>query len=201
VGIAAKLCLLQLATGGRSRDVILVNIFTPINEEYIRVHNITKRKIDADVLVLAKPVLLSVFPGGTDEFMKCMAAARNAILSIDMHRIPPEAVEMTAWENVFYPSLRYNFQWNKITSVESTVQSWSGKMRRLLESIADSQTSPSLRALFGGGRGTHQLRKLYVVLSHRQSNTHMKEPAWIKHVLGHSTYDTSLLYNSMSITE
>jgi hypothetical protein len=201
VGIAAGLCLLQLASGGRSRDVIFVNVFTPMNEEYIRVDNISKRKIDAEALVLAKPILLSVFPDGTTGFMKCVTRTRNALLNAEMHRIPPEAVQMLNYDDDVYPSLRYDFQWNKNTSVESVVLSWSGKMRRLLESVVDGQASVTLRRLFGNGRGTHQLRKLYVILSHRQTNSSMKEPAWIKQVLGHSTYDTSLLYNSMSITE
>lgn len=193
--LASSLCLLQLATGGRARDVIFVNIVTPEEHGWVRISNITKKKIEDSDVEIVKPLLKSAFES-TDEFMTVWCRIRTAILSI----APKEVLSYIQWNKCgeyTYPSLDYQKQWDKSNQVESFIGAWSAKMRRILRSVSYRSRSKSVEDLLGRGKGTHQLRKLYVACSHRQSGTHMKEPAWAQRVLGHANYETSLLYTNM----
>lgn len=73
---------------------------------------------------------------------------------------------------------------------------WEASMVRVLKE-ADKQYKFDV---FVGGKGTHQLRKLYVAFSYvAYTDQSMKEVAWAQRVLGHADPMTSLLYTSMKI--
>ena len=195
IQIAASLCLLQLSTGGRARDIILVNVFTPAERGFVRVGNITKKRQEDGGFEITKPLLTLVFPA-IESFMALLCRVRCYLLESASSTLNG-CVQWNECREFKYPSLDYDKQWDKDTNVESFVQSWCAKMRRFLRVVMATSSNETIHALLGRGRGTHQLRKLYVACSHNQAGKHMKEPAWTRRVLGHTSYETSLLYMNM----
>ncbi len=183
--VTASLCLLQLACGGRARDVILVNVIDKIDDNTIQVKNITKRKINSERLEINKPILKAAF-SDTDCFLDVLRRTRAYIVenAIDERKISRETVTVDPASGLMH--LKYEKQYDRDSGVEMTIQSWASRMRRLLKST---------------GHGTHFLRKLYVAASYVQEGESMKEPAWAQSVLGHNQYETSLLYTSVQICD
>jgi hypothetical protein len=195
--VAASLCLLQLATGGRSRDVIFVNKVQQEKDD-VRVEYISKRRED-DGFVITKPILKLVFYTRTESFIELFAETRRELFDREKHLLKPEWVTWHDVDGETYPSMVYRQQWDKKTAIERIIQCWSARMRRVLCAIGAVSGNAVLRGLFGGRKGTHQLRKIYVACSYVQSGSDMKEVAWGKQVLGHESYDTSLLYTTITI--
>lgn len=182
--VTAALCLLQLGCGGRARDVILVNVIEAVDDKMIRVQNITKRKLEGASLEITKPVLQVAFKN-SDSFMELLCRVRVHITNKGVQEgFLTNAMVATHTNGVCH--MDYQLQFDKNPAVESLVQSWASRMRRLLHST---------------GYGTHFLRKLYVVASYAQDGKEMKEPAWAQSVLGHNQYETSLLYTSVQICD
>lgn len=181
--VTASLCLLQLACGGRARDVILVNAINKIDNTTINVRNITKRKINSERLEIAKPLLKVAF-SDTDSFLDVLRQTRAHIVesAVRQRTISRDAMVTDPVSGILY--LHYEKQYDRDIGVETVIQSWSSRMRRLLKT---------------SGHGTHFLRKLYVAASYIQEGESMKEPAWAQTVLGHTQYETSLLYTSVQI--
>jgi len=201
--VVAGLCLLQIGIGGRARDVILVNLMTPDNEN-IRVHNITKRKYELCDTCIEKPVLSMVFAPTTTKtsaelYMELLCDVRRCLTEYEIQNrtLREEWIKVKSYvcgETTYeLRYLDYDKQWDKEKPIEDVIQTWSAKMRRYLVLIDNMQIFTK------NGRGTHHLRKLYVALSHAHHNNSMKEPAWALKVLGHTSYDTSLLYMNMQV--
>ena len=183
--VTASLCLLQLGCGGRARDVILVNVIDKIDKNTIRVKNITKRKITSEQLEIRKPVLKSAF-SDSDSFLDTLRQTRASIVdgAVKEGKIHVDVTSVDPDTGILH--LKYEKQYDRDTGIEGVIQSWASRMRRLLKST---------------GHGTHFLRKLYVAASFVQEGESMKEPAWAQSVLGHSQYETSLLYTSVQICD
>jgi hypothetical protein len=198
--LASSLCLLQLAVGGRARDIIAVNTIAITEDGLARIGNVTKRKTEMDDFCISKPVLLAAF-SDTLSFAELFMRTRETLfsLAISSGMLCVVDVQYIQTATSGYPVVNYATQWDKISRVESFVQSWCAKMRRHLRAVVHECNTPGLVSLLSRGRGTHQLRKLYVACSYVQSGQHMKETAWAQRVLGHSSYDTSLLYTNMTI--
>jgi hypothetical protein len=195
--IAAGLCLLQLATGGRSRDVILVNKITQ-EQDNIRVECLSKRKED-DGFVITKPILSLVFRGRSESFLELFTETRRELFVQEKHLLRADWIKWHDADGEVYPSMAYRQQWDKKPEIERIIQCWSARMRRVLCAAAVVSGNKVLRSLFSSRRGTHQLRKIYVACSHVQAGLNMKEVAWSKQVLGHQSYDTSLLYTTIAL--
>jgi len=200
--VVAAFCLLQLGIGGRARDLLLVNVASKVDECEVRVGHLTKRRHDSSEMSITKPVLRSVFGrvdgiDPSDSFLSLLCQARYWLVTKEVHgcNIRPEWIEETvisSQQSLLH--LKYDKQWDKSSAVESLVQTMSAKMRRYL-----AKKDKTLHLFDRRGKGTHQLRKLYVACSHDEYTGVMKEPAWAQKVLGHAGYDTSLLYMSMSV--
>jgi len=208
IRIASALCLLQLACGGRARDVVLVNVVTPEDDVMVRVKNITKRKWDGKQFEIVKPVLTSVFPFFNEEtpsfrFTNLLCVTRKLLIESEIEQGTLQSDWIKTTDTVCGPclSLDYEKQWLKDTSIEKVVSRWSAKMRQVLTRVCKRTKNETIIRLFSKGKGTHQLRKMYVVCSYQQTGSAMKEPAWAQRVLGHQGYETSLLYMNMVLHE
>lgn len=199
--ILESLCLLQLSVGGRARDIIAFNAIEAVDDTYVRVTNVTKRKRENMNFSIVKPVVLTVFPD-TSVFMEEFVKMRKSLFELEVARgtLTNSDLQTVGVLPFVYPCIDYEKQWDKSAQIEQVVQSWTAKMRRFLHRVAKNTQNDIVCSLFCRGKGTHQLRKLYVSCSHRQSGEYMKETAWAQRVLGHTSYDTSLLYTNMIIT-
>lgn len=194
---ASMFCLLQLSCGGRARDVLLVNHIEALDDEVIKVTHLTKKKVHDHADEITKPVLAPVI-GTTANFLNTLALARSVLFSQEIvrGRLKPE---WTQTDVSGCQLLVYEKQWDKSNEIEQIVASWSARMRKvLLKAVVGSQNLP-LQSVFSKGKGTHQLRKLYVTCSHVDSKTDMKEAEWARWTLGHNQYNTSLLYTTMTV--
>lgn len=135
----------------------------------------------------------------TSLFLLLVRACRQETLDPALfHKIDTFKCTLAPSVTTTHLHVNYAFYSNNRHLTRTAINVWGRAMGELLLKISITN---NLTLFTAARKRTHQLRKLYVVLSY-EVYTHktMKEVAYCERVLGHKALSTSLFYTSMRLT-